>query len=373
MSESRIPILDLQPEIEACWGEFNEAFQRVLKAGQFIMGPDVKAFEEDSEKYLGTKHAIAMNSGTDALFIALRALGVGPGDEVITTPFTFFATAEAVVHVGAKTVFVDIEHDTFNIDVSKIEEKITKRTKAIIPVHLFGHACRMDEIMAIAKKHNLAVVEDVAQAFSGHYKGRQLGTIGEIGTYSFFPSKNLGAFGDGGMMVTNEEKIAETSKMLRVHGAKKKYYNEISGYNSRLDTLQAAFLRVKLARIEQATEGRRKAAARYRKLLATIPGVIAPTEKDYTRHSFHQYTVRLSGKTASQRDEVQKRLQEKGIETMVYYPVPVHKLPLFKGENVTMPVAEKAMNEVISLPIWPEITESTQERVARALQASLGG
>lgn len=372
MTDSRIPILDLQPEIEALWPQFNEAFQRVLKAGQFIMGPDVKAFEDEAAKYLGTKHAIAMNSGTDALFIGLKALGVGPGDEVITTPFTFFATAEAVVHVGAKTVFVDIEPDTFNLDVAKIEEKITKKTKAIIPVHLFGHAVRMDELMAIAKKHGLHVLEDVAQAFSGTYKGKQLGTIGAAGTYSFFPSKNLGAFGDGGMMATDDDQVAEQARMLRVHGAKKKYFNEISGYNSRLDTLQAAFLRIKLARIEQATEGRRKAAQRYRKLLATVPGVIAPTEKDYARHSFHQYTIRLAGKTAAQRDEVQKRLQEKGIETMVYYPVPVHRLPLFKGENVSMPHAEKAMSEVISLPIWPEISEATQERVAGALAASLG-
>lgn len=364
----KIPLLDTQPEVEALWDELNAAIQSVLRSGQFIMGPEVKAFEQEVATYLGVKHAIAMNSGTDALVIGLRAMGIGPGDEVITTPFTFFATAEGVSMVGATPVFVDILPDTFNIDPSKIEAAITPRTKAIIPVHLFGQAADMDEIQAIAKKHGLKVLEDVAQAFSGEYQGKKLGAIGDAGAYSFFPTKNLGAYGDGGLLVTNDDALAEQAKMLRVHGAKKKYYNEVIGYNSRLDSLQAAILRVKLPYIEQWSEARKRVAENYRELFASVPGVVVPFEAEGRKHVYHQYTVRIPG---GKRDAVQQKLDELGVSTMIYYPVSVHQLPVYAHQGVKMPVAEHASTEVLSLPIWPQMGREVQERVAEAMKEAL--
>jgi len=364
MSESKIPILDLRPEIERHWDEFIKAIEEVLKSAQFIMGPNVKAFEEEVASYLGVKHAVGVNSGTDALLIAVKAAGIGPGDEVITTPFTFFATAEAVSQVGATPVFVDVNERTYNIDPKAIEPAITERTKAIIPVHLYGQAADMDPIMNLARKYNLKVIEDTAQAFGGEYKGRKLGTIGHIGCYSFFPSKTLGAFGDGGLITTDDDEVAETVKMLRVHGSKKKYYNEKVGYNSRLDEIQAAILRVKLPYIDEANEARRKAAHRYNELLKNIPGIVTPCEDARTKHVYHQYTIRvLSGR----RDQLQKHLAEEGIGTMVYYPVPVHKLPIYEDTAPMLPVAEKLSGEVLSLPIWPGIEEEIQEQVAEAI------
>jgi dTDP-4-amino-4,6-dideoxygalactose transaminase len=364
MSESKIPILDLRPEIERHWDEFIKAIEEVLKSAQFIMGPNVKAFEEEVASYLGVKHAIGVNSGTDALLIAVKAAGIGPGDEVITTPFTFFATAEAVSQVGATPVFVDVNERTYNIDPKAIEPAITERTKAIIPVHLYGQAADMDPIMNLAEKYNLKVIEDTAQAFGGEYKGRKLGTIGHIGCYSFFPSKTLGALGDGGLITTDDDEVAETVKMLRVHGSKKKYYNETVGYNSRLDEIQAAILRVKLPYIDEANEARRKAAHRYNELLKDIPGIVTPYEDVCAKHIYHQYTIRVLG---GRRDQLQKHLAEGGIGTMVYYPVPVHKLPIYKYTVLTQPVAEKLVGEVLSLPIWPEIEEEIQEQVAEAI------
>ena len=239
MSEIKIPIYDPRPEIEALWDEIQAAIHRVLKSGRFILGPEVKAFEQEVAEYLGVKHAIGVNSGTDALVIALRALGVGPGDEVITTPFTFFATAEAISLVGATPVFVDIDPKTFNINPELIPEAITSRTKAILPVHLYGQAADMDPILDIAERHGLRVLEDTAQAFGAKYKGQKLGTLGDAGAFSFFPTKNLGGIGDGGLIATNNDNVAELARMLRAHGAKKKYFHEMIGYNSRLDELQA--------------------------------------------------------------------------------------------------------------------------------------
>ncbi|MEO0249019.1 MAG: DegT/DnrJ/EryC1/StrS family aminotransferase, partial [candidate division WOR-3 bacterium] len=278
MSQVQIPLLDPKPEIESIWDELMEAIQAVLRSGRFIMGPHVKAFEQEVADYLGVEHAVALNSGTDALILGVHALGIGAGDEVITTPFTFFATAEAVSHFRAVPVFVDIDPRTFNLNPALIEEKISPRTKAIIPVHLYGQAAEMEPILAIANRYGLKVLEDVAQAFGGEYRGRQLGTLGEAGALSFFPSKNLGAFGDGGMLVTNEERVADLARMLRVHGAKKKYYNEMIGCNSRLDELQAAILRVKLKRIDEWNEARRQVAQRYRVLLQEVPGIVLPYE-----------------------------------------------------------------------------------------------
>lgn len=381
-----IPILDLSAEIAEIRNELNVAIGRVIDETAFIMGPDVRDFEANVAKYLGVKHAIGVNSGTDALVIALRALGIGAGDEVITTPFSFFATAESISMVGAKPVFIDIDPDTYTIDPALIEAAITDRTKAIMPVHLYGNPCAMTKIMQIAQKHDLKVVEDCAQSFGARYfgacegcngkdcdetlraslHGKQTGTIGDAGAYSFFPSKNLGAFGDGGLIVTNDDSLAETMKMLRVHGARKKYHNEVLGYNSRLDTIQAAILNVKLPHIDRWNEGRRIAAARYKALFAGVDEVVTPNVTE--GHVFHQYTIRL--KTAN-RDALGEALKEKGIGTMVYYPIPQDKLPVYAKEYTPQPISAAFSDQVISLPIWPSISEETQKKVVDAVKESL--
>jgi dTDP-4-amino-4,6-dideoxygalactose transaminase len=374
-----IPILDLRPQYESLKDEMHAAITRVLESGAFIMGPDVAAFEQEAAAYLGVKHAIGLNSGTDALFIALRALGIGPGDEVITTPFTFFATAEAISHVGATPVFVDANVNTFNIDPDLIEAKITSRTKAIIPVHLYGRPSDMGKIMGIANKHNLKVIEDCAQSFGAKYQGqcngcdgncgssehtgKHTGTIGHVGTYSFFPSKNLGAYGDGGMLATNDDAIADHARMLRVHGSRKKYYNEVVGYNSRLDTIQAAILRVKLPHVDAWNSARNEVARQYNELLAGVEGIITPELA--SGHVFHQYTVRI---TKGSRDEVQKKLAAAGIGTMVYYPVPQDQLPLYKGLHPENPVSDRLAQQALSLPIWPEIEAGQQATISRFLK-----
>ena len=350
-----IPILDLQPQIQAHWDEFNAAFQRVMRSGQFILGPEEKAFEQECAAYLGVKHAIGLNSGTDALYIALRALGIGPGDEVITTPFTFFATAEAISHVGATPVFVDIEEDSFNLNPDLIEAAITPRTKAIIPVHLFGRPCDMDRILAIAEKHGLKIVEDCAQSFGATWKGKQTGSMGAFGCFSFFPTKNLSAFGDGGMLTTHDDALAAEARMLRAHGSRKKYHNEAVGYNSRLDELQAAMLRVKLPHIEEWNTQRRAVAQGYHDQLSGDPALALPKIVD--GHVFHQFTVRVK---ADRRGEVQAALAQAGIGTMVYYPLPIHHLKLYLESHAATccPVAEQAAKEVLSLPIWPEMDKN---------------
>ena len=367
-TQTQIPILDLRPQVEALWPELTAAIEKVLKSTAFIMGPEVGAFEQAVAQHLGVKHALGCNSGTDALFIALRALGIGPGDEVITSPFTFFATAEAISHVGATPVFVDIEEASMNLDPALVAAAITPRTKAIIPVHLFGRPCDMDALMALAAKHGLKVVEDCAQSFGATWKGKQTGTIGDIGCYSFFPSKNLGAYGDGGLMVTQDDALAAEMKMLRVHGSRKKYYNETVGYNSRLDTMQAAILQVKLPHLARWNAQRRAVAVRYRELLAGEPRIITPEAVE--GHVFHQYTIRVKG---LDRDALQARLAEQGIGTMVYYPVPCHKLKLYQESHahVRCPVAERLAGEVLSLPIWPEMEEITDREVVRVLKATL--
>jgi dTDP-4-amino-4,6-dideoxygalactose transaminase len=387
IAQETIPMLDLSDEVNELWNELNAAIQSVLRSGQFIMGPDVTAFEKEVASYLGVKHAIGVNSGTDALVIGLRALDIGAGDEVITTPFSFFATAEAISNVGAKPVFVDIEEDSFNIDPAKIEAAISPRSKAIMPVHLYGNPAAMTNIMAIAKKHNLKIIEDCAQSFGARYSGqcatcqgscdshlRQeltgqcTGTLGHIGAYSFFPTKNLGAYGDGGLITTNDDALAETCKMLRAHGSKKKYHNELIGYNSRLDSLQAAILRVKLPHIDTWNTQRRHAAQRYNELLSGVEGVVTPQLSG--GHIFHQYTIRL---TKANRDEVQKKLQEQGISTMVYYPIPQDQLPVYKGQYPLHPVSEELARQVISLPMWPTIKKEMQERVVESLTRALNG
>jgi len=344
------------------------AIQKVVRDGQFIMGPNVKSFEEEVATYLGVRHAIAVNSGTDALVIGLRALGVGPGDEVITTPLTFFATAEAVHSVGATPVFVDIDPESFNIDVSQVEAAITERTKAIIPVHLYGRPCEMDTLLSIARKYHLNVVEDAAQAFGAMLRGQKVGTFGDVAALSFFPSKNLGGFGDGGMIVTNRDEVADVARALRVHGSRRKYYNELVGYNSRLDEIQAAILRVKLPRLDASNDGRRRVAAWYNELLQDVRGVKVSIPNEDVHHVYHQYTIRITGVN---RDLVQARLRDRGISTMVYYPVPLHKLAVYSGRNLHLPHSETAAAQVLSLPIWPQMTRETVETVVTALREAL--
>ncbi|ALS24471.1 DegT/DnrJ/EryC1/StrS family aminotransferase [Paenibacillus naphthalenovorans] len=366
----KIPVFSLQSEIESLKSKLMDSIENVLLSGHFIMGENVRAFEEEVSAYLGVKYAVALNSGTDALIIALKAVGIGEGDEVITTPFTFFATAEAIHQVGAKAVFVDIDPRTFNMNPSLIEQAITPRTKAILPVHIFGRTAEMDEILAMARSYRLKVIEDVAQAFGAEYKGKKAGTLGAAGCFSFFPTKNLGAYGDGGLIATDDEEIAEYSRMLRIHGSKKKYHNETFGYNSRLDELQAAILRVKLPYIDQWNNQRIQIANNYNEWLAGIPGIVLPESADFHRssHVFHQYTIRiLDGK----RDRLQKNLADQGIDTMIYYPIPVHRLPVFQDDSISLPIAEQASSEVISLPIWPQMETETQKTVVKALESLL--
>lgn len=365
----RIPILDLTPEVKAHWDEFMDAAKGVLETTQFILGPNVGQFEKEIAAFLGVKHAIGCNSGTDALVIGLRALGVGPGDEVICPSFTFFATGETVSVIGAKPVFVDIDPKTYNMDVSKIEALITPRTKAVIPVHLYGNAVDMDGLRELASRRGLKILEDVAQAMGGEYQGRKVGTIGDVGAFSFFPSKNLGAFGDGGLITTNDDSLAENCRKLRTHGSIKKYYNEMIGYNSRLDELQAAFLRVKLKYLNESNEGRRQAASRYDEVFRHVPNIETPVEATHARHVYHQYTIRLTNGT---RDKVHKDLAAAGIATMLYYPVPLHRLPVYAQQtHAPLPQTELACEQVISLPIWPTITPEIQIEVASAVRAAV--
>ncbi|MBI5928580.1 MAG: DegT/DnrJ/EryC1/StrS family aminotransferase [Chloroflexi bacterium] len=367
---SEIPVLDLSPEIEFLWDELNTAFQRVLRSGIFIMGEDVSIFESEFAAYLNVKHAIAVNSGTDALVIGLRALNIGVGDEVITTSFTFFATAEAIETVGASPIFVDIDAQTLNLDITQVEERITARTKAILPVHLYGHPVDIDPLAKLAEKYEIKIIEDVAQSLGGEYKGKKLGTFGDVAAFSFFPSKNLGAYGDGGLLVTDDDMIAQTAQMLRVHGARKKYHNEILGYNSRLDSLQAAILRVKLPHVENWNNARRLAASRYHELLRGISEIVLPFEAPYARHVYHQYTVRV---LSNKRDKLKSFLQQQGIQTMVYYPMPVHQLPYYRKQTLSLMAAEKAADEVLSLPLWPQIQIETQQAVVNQIATFFGG
>lgn len=376
----RIPILDLKPQHEEIKEEIQAAIAHVIETCAFIMGPDVQLFEQEVAQYLGAKHAIGVNSGTDALVIGLRALDIGPGDEVITTPFSFFATAESISSVGATPVFVDILPDTFNIDPNLIEAKITPRTKAIMPVHLYGQPAAMTRIMDIAKAHDLKVIEDCAQSFGSRYqgdcncadvcdseareqiKGKFTGTIGAVGAFSFFPSKNLGAFGDGGLITTDDDQVAELARALRTHGAKKKYHNERLGYNSRLDTIQAAILRVKLPHIDRWNESRRRVAQSYNELLSPISWVTTPEISQ--GHVFHQYTIGVPGEY---RDAIQQQLHDAGIGSMVYYPIPQNKLPVYRDRYVSCPISEHIGTEVLSLPIWPDISQEALKTIANAL------
>lgn len=362
-----IPMVDLQGEVAALWQELEPAIHRVLRSGHFILGPEVEAFEAEFAEYLGVEHAIGVNSGSDALVIALQSLGISRGDEVITSPFTFVATGSAILRVGATPVFADVEPDTYNLDVSDVKAKLTGRTRAVLPVHLFGHAADMAPLLELAADAGLHVVEDVAQALSGAVGGKKLGTLAEAAAFSFFPSKNLGAYGDGGMVVFRDPAAAETARMLRAHGAKRKYHNQILGYNSRLDALQAAILRTKLPYLDDWTRARNEAAHLYDELLRGLP-VATPSVRADCIHAFHQYTVRIEG---GARDRAQTILRSGGIASMVYYPVLLCDMPLFDGSQADCPTARRVASEVLSLPLWPGMSRETQQRIADGLAVAL--
>jgi len=359
-----IPLVDLTAQYHSIKQEIDAAVLSTLTSGHFILGPQVTKFEESIASYLGVKHAIGLASGTDALVIALRALNIGTGDEVIIPAYTFFATAGTVMSVGAKPVIVDIDPQSYQIDVSRIEAAITPKTKAIIPVHLYGHPAEMNPILDIARGYNLKVVEDNAQAFGAEYKGKKTGSFGDIGCLSFFPTKNLGAFGDGGGVVTNDDALAEQMRMLRAHGWKKKYYSEMVGYNSRLDAMQAAILQVKLPYLDSWNDKRRELAHRYTEKLISS-GVVTPVEREWGRHVYHLYIVR-----SSRRAELQSFLKERGIASEVYYPLPPHlSIPCrkfgYKGGD--FPHAELAAEQTLALPLYPELTETQQDEVITAV------
>jgi len=364
MSDAPIPVFDLKDQTASIWSELRRAIDGVVRSGQFINGPNVRAFEDEVAAHLGVRYAVSVNSGTDALVIALRSLGVVPGDEVITTPWTFFATAEAISLTGATPVFVDIDPTTYNMDPVLAERAVGPRTRAILPVHLYGHSADLQSLLDIARRHGLVLLEDVAQAFGGRHRGQMLGTVGDAAAFSFYPTKNLGGFGDGGLVVTDDPAVAEKASMLRCHGAKSRYFSETIGYNSRLDELQAAVLRVKLKHVHSWIEGRRRLALTYQKLLTGTDGIILPCEAGYARHAYHQYTVRIAG---GRRDRVRERMARAGVGTEVYYPVPLHRLPPYRSLGYLLPEAERAAGEVLSLPMWPELRADHQARVVEVL------
>lgn len=360
-----IPILDLKRQYNQIGAEIEKEVVEVLRSGCYILGKHNKELEKNIAEYVGVKHAVALNSGTDALHLALRALDIGPGDEVITTAFTFVATTEAIGIVGAKPVFVDINNDTFNIAAEKIENAITPKTKAIIPVHLYGQPCDMKVIMDIAKRYDLFVIEDCCQAIGAKLNEQMVGSFGDVGCFSFFPTKNLGAMGDGGMLTTNSQLINDRVIALRNHGGAVRYYHDEIGINSRLDEVQAVILRIKFKHIDEWNKKRRTNAYRYNELFANCPDVETPKELDNTYCVYHQYTVKIPN-----RDEVHKMLTEEGIGAMLYYPVPLHlqKVHKYLGvEEGSLPITEDNTKLVISLPMFPELTKEEQETVANTL------
>lgn len=365
---NKVPGLDIKAELAPIKEEILEAVHRVIDSGAFILGPDVAEMEKDVAAYCQTKHCLGVSSGSDALILALMALDVQPGDEIITTPYTFFATAGAVSRLGAKPVFVDIDPVTFNINPSKIEEKITAKTKAIIPVHLYGQCADMNPILEVAKAHKLPVIEDGAQAIGAEYHGRRAGSMGDIGCFSFFPSKNLGAFGDGGAVTTNNDELAEKMRVLRVHGSKPKYHHHVIGGNFRLDTIHAAVIRVKLKSLDSWTRGRQELAERYTQLMQEKglcdQGVVLPSVVE-NRHIFNQFVIRVP-----KRDELQKHLSANGIANAIYYPIPMHLQGCFSylgHQEGDFPESERAANETLAIPIYPQLSEDQQDLVVEAL------
>jgi dTDP-4-amino-4,6-dideoxygalactose transaminase len=390
-----VNLLDLKAQNGALESGLNEAFLRVLRSGHFILGPEVEKFERTLAEFTNAKHALGLSSGTDAILVALMALGIGPGDEVLCPSFTFFATAGCVSRVGATPVFVDSCPVCFNIDTRDAARKITSKTKAIIPVHLFGQAADMDGVMALAAKHGLKVIEDAAQAMGATYRGKQVGTIGECGTISFFPTKNLGALGDAGALITNDTALFERAKILRTHGMEPKYYHSVIGGNFRLDALHAAMLSVKLPHFDLYTSRRRHNAALYTKRLAKVPGAVVAATEDrgcaeaptmdtsaklvlpavypHNESIWNQYTLRVTG---GKRESLRAHMTAQGIGSEIYYPLPLHEQKCFAylgGKAEDLPVAHRLAGEVLSLPIYPEIPVEEIEQVCKAIKEFLRG
>jgi len=371
VSTRKIPLLDLQAQHRTIRDEILAEVTRVVDAQKFILGEDVQKLEQQLASYCGAKHAIGCASGSDALMLALMAYDIGPGDEVLTVPFTFFATAGSIHRLGATPVFIDVTPDTFNIDVSQIEAALQRhpKIKAIVPVHLFGGCADLDPICAIAKRHGIPVIEDAAQCIGAEYKGRRAGSIGEIGCFSFFPSKNLGAFGDGGMLTTNDAALAERLKALRVHGSLKKYYHQMVGVNSRLDALQAAILLVKFRYLDSWSAGRQRNADTYRRLIGElqVPVTVPQTTAYQTRHVYNQFVIRGEG-----RDKLQKHLKDNGVGTEVYYPLSLHQQPCFVGlgyKTGSFPISEQLAADSLALPIYSELEEDDIEYVVRSIKS----
>ncbi len=369
---SGVPLIDMQRQYAALEGELTAAIQRVCSSGRFVLGPDCQDLERAVAEYCQAKHAIACASGSDALLLALMACNVGPGDEVIVPSYTFFATASAVTRLGARPVFVDIEPASFNIKPAAVEAAITPATQAIIPVHLYGQCAEMDPIMKIAERHGLTVVEDAAQAIGAEYQGRRAGSIGQMGCLSFYPTKNLGGFGDGGMLTTNDDQFADKLRLLRVHGMQPRYYHRVLGINSRLDSIQAAVLNVKLPHLNRWTELRQQHATRYTELFraAGLEGTVTlPLALENRRHVWNQYIIRIAN---GRRDALREHLSQKKIGTEIYYPVPLHQQQCFAFLGVrpgSLPETERAAQETMALPIFPELTVAEQTLVVQEIGA----
>ena len=365
-----IPIVDLKAQYQSIKGEIDSAVAKVLESGRYVLGEEVASFEREFARYCGSSQAVAVNSGTSALHLSLLAAGVGPGDEVVTVPFTFVATIAAIRYTGAVPVFVDIEPESYTMDVTRLETAITPKTKVILPVHLYGQAADMDPILKLARQHGLTVIEDAAQAHGAEYKGRRVGGLGALGCFSFYPSKNLGACGEGGIVVTGNPEHADVLRRLRDWGQGQKYVHEIKGFNCRMDGLQGAILGVKLRHLEEWTEARQTHARRYDELLSDTP-ISAPVEMPYNRHVYHIYAIRTP-----HRDALHEALGAKGIVTGLHYPIPIHMQPAHADLGYTpgdFPVSEQAAHEVLSLPLYPELPESAPGKVTEALMEALAG
>ena len=360
-----VPFLNLAAQYEALKTEILPAVEKCLASGHYILGPNVAALEQEVAVYVGTKFGVGVNSGSDALTLALRALDVGPGDEVITTPFTYIAPAESIYQVGAKIVFADIDRRTFNINPADVERKLTPRTKAIIPVHLFGQASPIEDLEKITKPRGIHVIEDCAQAIGAKYKGARVGSLGRIGCFSFYPTKNLGADGDGGMVVTNDESLAKKLKMLRVHGIERRYYHDLHGYNSRLDEIQAAILRVKLPHLDRWNARRAELADRYAAGLKSLPIELPQTSSTNT-HIYHVFAF-----LTDRRDELQTFLAERGVPTIIYYPLPLHLQKLYQDLGYKagdFPIAEAVSKRILPLPMYPELTDAQADYVCEQIR-----
>ncbi len=365
----QVPLLDLKAQYRQIRAEIMAAIESTCDEQAFILGKRVADLEQDVQRYVGAAHAVGVASGTDAILLSLMACGVGPGDEVVTVPYTFFATAGSISRLGARPVFVDIKADSFNMDPSPVEAAITPRTKALLPVHLYGQCAEMEPLMKLAGQRKLPVIEDAAQAIGAEWRGKKAGTLGQMGCFSFFPSKNLGGFGDGGMVTTNDPALADRVRMLRVHGSREKYLHELVGLNSRLDALQAAVLRVKLTHLEGWTQGRQKNAARYEGLFKEanlLDRVTLPTVTAGNRHVYNQYVIRVP-----RRDQLRDFLKEKGVGTEVYYPTALHMQPCYKDlgyREGAFPQSERAAKETLALPIYAELTADQQAYVVETIK-----